>query len=82
MVSLRGVDAQDLASPFERGNFAAVRARANAILSDPNATEDDRKLALDYRGRTEPPGAARFALLVTLALVTILSVYFAFVRRH
>ena len=52
------------------------------MLSDPSCSEGDRAVALDYHGRTQPPGAARFALLVTLLLVTVLSVYYAFVRRH
>ena len=71
-----------LATAFERGNFAEVRTRANAILSDAAATDEARELAKDYRSRTEPPAAARFALWVTLALVTVLSVYFALIHKR
>ncbi len=67
---------------FERGNFADTRARASAILSDASASDEDRKLAEDYRARTQPPSAARFALWVTLALVTVLSVYFALLNKR
>ena len=76
------MDAKQLERAFERGNFAAVRDQANTMLSDPSCSEGDRAVALDYRGRTQPSGAARFALLVTLLLVTVLSAYYAFVRRH
>jgi len=72
----------DLEAAFERGDFASVRARAQAIRSEAASTDAERTAADDYLRRIEPPGAARFALWITLALVVGLSVYFAFLRPH
>ena len=66
----------ELRALFDRGNFAAVRARAQAVRARADATLDERAEADDYLRRIAPPTAATFALWVTLALVTFLSTYF------
>ena len=72
----------ELELAFARGDFASVRRKAQAVLADADAPQETKHDAELWQARTEPPGAARFALWLTLALVLSLSVYFAFLRPH
>lgn len=65
-----------LEQAFARGDFADVR-RLAAQARD----EHERELAARYVARTAPPPAVRFALGLTLALVLVLSTFFAFLRH-
>lgn len=73
-------DAAKLEAAFARGDFAAVRANAHGIRSDSASSEEDRATADRYLQRIAAPPAARFALILTAALVLLLSGYFALVH--
>jgi hypothetical protein len=65
----------ELALAFERGDYARVRSRAPALESSPDqAVRDAARALLD---RTKPDPLAVLILVLTAALLAIVTVYWA-----
>jgi hypothetical protein len=69
-------DLQRLAAAFEAGNYALVRAEAEA-LAERAETPAVRDAALELRRRIEPDPLAKYLLALTAALLLFLA-YFAY----
>lgn len=72
---------EQLIEAFEAGNYARVRAGADA-LAQATSNRAVRNAALELRGRIEPDPLAKYLLLISAALLVVLTLWAYHAESH